>query len=90
VSKQKTIAKNYLIEVAAATPGKPTVPQLRKLIKATRRAAPAIRAQNPVEVLAGRLDAVIAVTDGDEKTQLQGLPNALADFAPEKLLEILE
>jgi hypothetical protein len=79
-----------LIELAAAVPGNPTVPQLRKLIKATRRAAPAIGEKNPVEVLVGHLDATIAATDGDHKTQLEGFRNALAGFAPAKLLEILK
>jgi hypothetical protein len=57
VTKQKTIAKKYLNELAAAVPGKLTIPQLRKLIKATRRASPVIGAQNPVAVLVGHLDA---------------------------------
>lgn len=90
MTKQKTIAKNYLNELAAAVPGNPTASQLRKKIKATRRAAPAIGAQNPVAVLVAYLDAVTPSVDGDEKTQLQGFRDALANFAPEKFVEILE
>lgn len=90
MSKQKTVAKKYLEELAASVSWGPTPAEVRKLIKAVRKDAPALRGKNPVEVLVGHMDQMILGADGQAKQKLQGFRDALAVFDPEKFLEILE